>query len=253
MYQEVLKFGAQIVDALVEYKHPVFVYIPPGGELRGGSWVVVDPSINPQQMEMYADVESRGGILEPPGIVEVKFRAPQQKEMMHRLDSELQSLDALVEASSSTEITSSDADVKAKIKAREDKLAPLYTQIACEFADLHDRTGRMEAKGVIRKGLEWKRAREFFYWRVQMRVRCQEVENQVCAADPEMGLQASKDLVASWLSEAGKADDDEAAATYLQDKPFEKKVEELKIAGVKRRMKELYDSLPASEQASALP
>ena len=26
MYNEVLKFGAQIVDALVDYKHPVFVY-----------------------------------------------------------------------------------------------------------------------------------------------------------------------------------------------------------------------------------
>lgn len=51
MYQEVLKFGAQIVDALVEYKSPVFVYIPPGGELRGGSWVVIDPTINPEQME----------------------------------------------------------------------------------------------------------------------------------------------------------------------------------------------------------
>ena len=50
MYQEVLKFGAQIVDALVEYKSPVFVYIPPGGELRGGSWVVIDPTINPEQM-----------------------------------------------------------------------------------------------------------------------------------------------------------------------------------------------------------
>ena len=92
MYQEVLKFGAQIVDALVEYKSPVFVYIPPGGELRGGSWVVIDPTINPEQMElqpqagffkkvmllrmfcqeMYADVDSRGGILEPPGIVEAR-------------------------------------------------------------------------------------------------------------------------------------------------------------------------------------
>jgi hypothetical protein len=29
-------------------------------------------------MEMYADTESRGGILEPPGICEVKFRAPDQ-------------------------------------------------------------------------------------------------------------------------------------------------------------------------------
>jgi len=53
MYQEVLKFGAQTVDALVEYKSPVFVYIPPGGELRGGSWVVIDPTINPEQMETW--------------------------------------------------------------------------------------------------------------------------------------------------------------------------------------------------------
>ena len=164
MYQEVLKFGAQIVDALVDYKHPVFVYIPPGGELRGGSWVVIDPAINPDQMEMYADVESRGGILEPAGIVEVKFRGPQQKELMHRLDPVLKELDA----------ASATDDTKAQIKAREEKLAPLYTQIACEFADLHDRTGRMEAKGVIRKGLEWRRAREFFYWRIRHRLRQQE-------------------------------------------------------------------------------
>ena len=30
MYGEVLKFGAMIVDSLRTYKHPVFVYIPPG-------------------------------------------------------------------------------------------------------------------------------------------------------------------------------------------------------------------------------
>lgn len=47
-YGEILKFGAQIVDALVAYKHPVFVYIPPNAELRGGAWVVIDPTINEQ-------------------------------------------------------------------------------------------------------------------------------------------------------------------------------------------------------------
>lgn len=73
MYNEVLKFGAMIVDGLREYKRPVFVYIPPGGELRGGAWVVVDPTINLEMMEMYADVKSRGGILEPPGICEVSL------------------------------------------------------------------------------------------------------------------------------------------------------------------------------------
>ena len=39
MYGEVLKYGSYIVDALVKYEQPIFVYIPPHGELRGGSWV----------------------------------------------------------------------------------------------------------------------------------------------------------------------------------------------------------------------
>lgn len=55
MYEEVIKYGAMIVDALCTYEHPVFIYLPPHGELRGGAWVVVDPTINPDHMEMYAD------------------------------------------------------------------------------------------------------------------------------------------------------------------------------------------------------
>lgn len=54
MYEEVLKYGSMIVDALRAYKQPIFIYLPPHGELRGGAWVVVDPTINPSQMEMYA-------------------------------------------------------------------------------------------------------------------------------------------------------------------------------------------------------
>ena len=41
MYKEVLKYGSYIVDALVKYEQPIFVYIPPFGELRGGSWVSI--------------------------------------------------------------------------------------------------------------------------------------------------------------------------------------------------------------------
>lgn len=138
MYGEVLKFGAMIVDALREYKHPVFVYIPPGGELRGGAWVVIDPTINSKKMEMYADVNSRGGILEPPGICEVKYRTPEQKMAMHRLDSTLVDLDDSLGSSMST----SDSDkTNMEILQREKLLSPLYTQIAHEFADLHDRSG----------------------------------------------------------------------------------------------------------------
>merc|ERR1719356_2093208 len=95
MFAEVLKFGAMIVDALVEYRHPVTIYIPPNGELRGGAWVVLDPKINPDQMEMFADVESRGGILEAPAAAEIVFKGDRHVlEMMHRVDANLQQLDA---------------------------------------------------------------------------------------------------------------------------------------------------------------
>eukprot|EP00448_Togula_jolla_P028624 CAMPEP_0170621536 /NCGR_PEP_ID=MMETSP0224-20130122/28649_1 /TAXON_ID=285029 /ORGANISM="Togula jolla, Strain CCCM 725" /LENGTH=2149 /DNA_ID=CAMNT_0010947793 /DNA_START=63 /DNA_END=6512 /DNA_ORIENTATION=- len=235
MYSEVLKFGAQIVDALVDYKHPVFVYIPPGGELRGGAWVVIDPSINPDQMEMYADVESRGGILEPPGIVEVKFRAPQQVQLMHRLDPTLASLDADLAAGGGDS-----TEIKEKIKAREEQLLPLYTQIACEFADLHDRTGRMAAKGVIRKPLEWRNSREFFYWRVRRRLLEQEVIAKVLKADPQMTLKESKELVSSWV-EGG--DDDKSAVAFLEKSSLDSKIESVRVEAVKRRIKELEAQL----------
>merc|ERR1719335_1787733 len=114
MFGEILKFGSQIVDALVGYKHPIFIYIPPNGELRGGAWVVIDPKINPEKMEMYADVESRGGILEPPGIVEVKYKAEHQIEAMHRLDPTMATLDTQLKGMStdSTEKKKKEAEVK---------------------------------------------------------------------------------------------------------------------------------------------
>jgi len=73
MLQSILKEGAKIVDGLSSYRHPVIVYLVPNGELRGGAWVVLDPSINPEQMTMYVDNESRGGVLEPEGIVEGEY------------------------------------------------------------------------------------------------------------------------------------------------------------------------------------
>ncbi|OAL19402.1 hypothetical protein AYO20_11646 [Fonsecaea nubica] len=168
MYNEVLKYGSYIVDALVKYEQPVFVYIPPFGELRGGSWVVVDPTINPEQMEMYADVESRGGVLEPEGIVGIKYRKERQLETMARLDPTYAGLKAqsLAKNLSAEQLNA----IKAKMTEREQLLGPIYQQIALQFADLHDRAGRMLAKGTIRMPLEWKNARKFFYWRLRRRL-----------------------------------------------------------------------------------
>ena len=92
MYEQIMKFGAYIVDGLREYTRPVIVYIPPNGELRGGAWAVVDPTINPRHMEMFADNTSRGGVLEPEGIVEIKFRKKDLIKTMHRNDAVIQNL-----------------------------------------------------------------------------------------------------------------------------------------------------------------
>ena len=71
MFEEILKYGSYIVDAIHDYKQPLFIYLPPRAELRGGAWVVLDTTINADQVEMYADSGARGGVLEPEGTVEV--------------------------------------------------------------------------------------------------------------------------------------------------------------------------------------
>ena len=68
MYDQVLKFGAYIVDGFRQYKQPILIYIPPYGELRGGSWAVMDTSINPLCIERYADKESRLVCHPQPGL-----------------------------------------------------------------------------------------------------------------------------------------------------------------------------------------
>ncbi len=187
MYNEVLKYGSFIVDALVKFEQPIFVYIPPFGELRGGSWVVIDPTINPAAMEMYADAESRGGVLEPEGIVGIKYRKDKQLETMARLDPKYADLKKRMAAATAAAAAASKGggaaaatsktaaseemdELKRQIAAREYELLPVYAQIALQFADLHDRAGRMKAKGVIRGVLEWRNARRFFYWRVRRRL-----------------------------------------------------------------------------------
>ena len=171
-------------------------------------------------------------------VAQVKFRGPQQRELMHRLDPELRELDA-AEASD---------EIKARIKAREEKMAPLYTQIACEFADLHDRTGRMEAKGVIRKGLEWSRAREFFFHRVTRRVLEEDAIRQLRAADPDLSQQAARATVAGWVNE----EDDKAAVAALKSLDLEKKVGAAKIEALKCQARELLKELPEEDRAAAM-
>lgn len=136
MYDEILKQGSKIVDGLSTYKQPVFVYIVPNGELRGGAWVVLDPSINSAQMEMYADVDARAGVLEPEGVVEIKMRRDKILRLMERLDPTYAALKkASTDAASSPEER---AKAVEELDAREQLLQPTYKQIALLYADLHE-------------------------------------------------------------------------------------------------------------------
>jgi acetyl-CoA carboxylase/biotin carboxylase 1 len=213
MAGEILKFGAMIVDALREYSHPVYIYLPPHGELRGGSWVVVDPTINSEEMEMYADPDSRGGILEPAGITEVKFRLPDQLKIMHRLDPQLQLLDNELEM---TDMEEDRNAIKEQIQAREDLLKPVYLQAATEFADLHDKTGRMKAKGVIKQAVPWERSREFFYYRAQRRISEDDYISQLQAADPSLTKDTATTMLRGMYS--GDWEDNKAVVAFFQEK-----------------------------------
>lgn len=237
MYNEVLKFGLYIVDALVDFQQPVFTYIPPHGELRGGSWVVVDPTINPDMMEMYADVQARAGVLEPEGMVGIKFRRDKLVAAMERLDPEYKELKRSKEAGSQ------------ELVAREKLLMPVYQQIAVKFADLHDRSGRMLAKGVIRKELKWRDSRRFFFWRLRRRLNEEYFYKKIGATAQKSRLEKVARL-RSWMHSVDH-DDDEAVCLYIEANhaKLQEKLDEL--AREKRRQ-ELFlllgkDKVGASE------
>lgn len=89
----------------------------------------------------------RGGVLEPEGTVEIKFREKELLKTMKRIDPVMRKI---VENLNSPEL--SEEEIKTlenQLKKRKDLLLPMYHQVAVNFADLHDTPGRMDEKGVI--------------------------------------------------------------------------------------------------------
>jgi acetyl-CoA carboxylase / biotin carboxylase 1 len=196
MFDEVLKYGSLIVDAFVSYQQPVFVFIPPHSEIRGGAWVVLDASINASVMEMYAAKGSaRGGVLEANGAASVKYRSKDLLATMHRLDGTLKDLDE--KAQSIVDLDEKKL-VLAEIKNREQMLLPVYEQISVQFCELHDTPGRMKAVGVIEKEVEWENARSFFYWRLRRKLAEFDLRKQLIdAAEVGRGVKAMTPLQAT--------------------------------------------------------
>ena len=137
--------------------------------------MVLDPSINAEQMEMYADVDARAGVLgrsvlsspttsyadldpEPEGIIEIKstyrpqnylfcfgqlfffFSSSVRREkllgLMGRLDTEYATFKQISKDSSKT--AEERASAAEKLVKRETHLQPTYKQLALLYADLHE-------------------------------------------------------------------------------------------------------------------
>ncbi|CAH8599596.1 unnamed protein product [Schistosoma mattheei] len=190
MYDQVLKFGSMIIDSLRRYTKPVFVYLPPNSQLRGGAWVVVDPAINPDFMEMYADpISSRAGVLEPEGTVEIKYRQKDLIDTINRLDDSckllLKELNHLNEHTNNLSMNNDQQystkllnisieehrqQLRTALESRQQELLPFYQQVACKFADLHDTPGRLLARKLVHRLVDWSSSRSFFYTRLRRRL-----------------------------------------------------------------------------------
>eukprot|EP01118_Nematostelium_gracile_P015348 TRINITY_DN6130_c0_g1_i1.p1 TRINITY_DN6130_c0_g1~~TRINITY_DN6130_c0_g1_i1.p1 ORF type:complete len:1010 (+),score=322.58 TRINITY_DN6130_c0_g1_i1:280-3030(+) len=235
LFDEILKFGAEIVDNLRTYTRPIFIYIPPFGELRGGAWVVVDPTINLEQMEMYADDNARGGVLEPSGILEIKYKLKDILATMHRLDPKLIELDR----KQKTE------EVSKEISRRESELLSVYGQVANNFADLHDTPGRMKSKGVIRDVIPWKTSRRFFYHRLVRRIS-EEILKERIAEISEKTRTESGEILSQWIRDSGvNVSDDKAVGAWLTG-DMSSRMDVLKKTVLREKAAEIARQDPAS-------
>ncbi|CAI9116352.1 OLC1v1017472C1 [Oldenlandia corymbosa var. corymbosa] len=251
LFEGILQAGSNIVENLRTYDQPVFVYIPMMGELRGGAWVVVDSKINPEHIEMYAERTAKGNVLEPEGLIEIKFRSRELLECMGRLDQQLISLKAKLQEARSAGVHATIDSLQQQIKAREKQLLPVYTQIATKFAELHDTSFRMAAKGVVKKVVDWTDSRYFFYQRLRRRV----VEDSLIktirdAAGDQLTYKSATDVLKKWFLDSkfsgDKLDawtDDEAFFSWKDDfRNYEEKLQELRVQKVLLQLSKIGDS-----------
>jgi hypothetical protein len=147
----VLKYGSMIVDNLRVFQHPVFVYIPHEAEIRGGAWVVIDPNINPAQMEMYAADVCRGGVLEPEACAQLKYPETDIIKTMHRLDPNIASMSPEEQEVPPENcrrrccllvflffILLTKMLTRSCLQRHQHELMPAYKTLAVQFAAMHD-------------------------------------------------------------------------------------------------------------------
>merc|ERR1719463_206654 len=136
---------------------------------------------------------------------------------MHRLDSKLQELDTELASAEESMVAEEEVEtIKKSIQKREGQLMPLYVQISHEFADLHDRPGRMKAKGVIRDIVPWERAREYFFWRVRRRLAQDALIKELKASDSELSHADCLTMLRDWIGGKASWEDDKGVLNFFE-------------------------------------
>lgn len=251
LFEGILQAGSTIVENLRSYKQPVFVYIPMTGELRGGAWVVVDSKINPDHIEMYAERTAKGNVLEPEGMIEIKFRSKELLECMGRLDQELIALKAKLQEAKGNGASTGAVDLQQSIRSREKQLLPVYTQIATRFAELHDTSLRMASKEVIREVVDWERSRSFFYRRLRRRVTEGSLIRTVRdAAGEQLSPKSAMALIREWFEGSmppdvrkERWDDDNAFFAWKNDpENYNEHLQELRVQKIMFQLSNLAGS-----------
>jgi len=168
---------------------------------------------------------------------------------VHRHDQRVQELDAKIAEAEGADKKS----LEQELKARERNLLPLYTSIAVGFADLHDRTGRMKAKGVIRDDVAWKNSRRFFFWRVRRRVLQDFFIKMLRTADQRMDHAAAVAQVEKWAEESSiDFNNDEKMAAWLEAQDMSQRADCCKIAFLRAHVEATLKELPEEERRSLL-
>ena len=186
-------------------------------------------------MEMYADEDSRGGVLEPDGIIGIKYRRDRQLETMARLDPQYAELKKrLADLQAHGGAAEAVSSVKLEMTQREELLLPVYSQIAWQFADLHDRAGRMQAKDTIRAPLRWREARRFFYWRLRRRLNEESILRRIAGVSNGTSRAAAHEMLRVWTGLAAFETDDRAVAAWYEEhrKDVARKVDALRAEAV---------------------
>jgi acetyl-CoA carboxylase carboxyltransferase component len=161
LYDEVIKFGAMIVDELVHFDLPVILYFPPYAELRGGAWVVIDSQINPDQIILIADEHATGSILEPSGMESVPLVQRQIRRDMIQQDPVLSKLyrNRTKYATQMDRIKQIDQ----QIEEREAEIWPKYVKKWTKIFRLHNTAERMGAIGIASEVVPTSKAREAIF------------------------------------------------------------------------------------------